>query len=307
MASGVCEAQTANPCAPADILLDAKEFSNARKAYLTELKKDPDLQCAAAGLQKVAEQQKEDGLNRVRLLESLGLYQEALAALKDLAKKDPSVLTSIPDDLQYLSGGKIDRWRTLRREIEPFGRPLQEILSLGAVLLFLLVWSYFHWFKPPYLEIKEFEDDALGTELGKCFTVLINDALKRLATGAPGLRVGLVSGPIDPVSIPAELTQALPSAISWVNLLPALLAKMSPRRLLSLGGQLHKPGELGAGVTLVLSENKNVISSLTIWQNQFDPSAEPVADVEPKAYYILSEPAAIWLLFELAEHSRAAV
>jgi tetratricopeptide (TPR) repeat protein len=293
-------------CTSANILLATKEFSAARKAYLEALSKTPDLQCAATGLQKSDALQKQDGLTRVRLLESLGLYEEALTALKDLAKKDPGVLTSIPDDLQYLSGGRIGLWRTLRREVEPLGRPLGEILALGALLGSCLVWSYLHWFKPPYMEIQEFEDKALGTELGKGFTALMNDALKRLATGAPGLRVGLVSGPIAPVSIPAELTQAIPSAISWVNFLPALLAKMSPRRSFSLGGQLHKAGELGAGVTMVLSENKNVISSLTIWQSQFDPSAQPTAEVEPKAYYTLSEPAAIWLLFELAEHSRAA-
>jgi len=305
-ASGAHGAETGSACAKADSLLAAKAFAPARKTYIDELSNAPGLQCAVDGLKKVADIEQRDGLSRVRLLESLGLYEEALTALKELARKDPAVLTSIPDDLQYLSGGKIGHWRALRRQIEPTGRPLGEILAVLALLLFVFVWSYFRWFKPPYLEI-EFDDSALKQELGKGFTALMNDALKRLATGAPGLRLGLVTGPIAPVSIPAEITHAIPPAISWVNIVPALLSKLSPRRLLSLSGQLHIPGELGAGVTLVLSESKNVISSLTIWQSQFDPSNPPAVSVEPKAYYPLAEPAAIWLLFELAEHARATV
>ncbi len=135
------------------------------------------------GLKRVTETEQREGLSRVRLLGSLGLHQEALKALKDLASKDPTVLSSIPDDLQYLSGGKIGLWRTLRREIEPTGRPLGEILAILALFLFVLVWGYFRWCKPPYLEIK-FEDSTIEKELDKSFTALMNDALKRLATGA---------------------------------------------------------------------------------------------------------------------------
>ena len=357
-------AQSQNPCAAADALLDAGLIDGAKTTYtklLTEDLKDkpPQLNCARQGLARTRdalakrsfnlgklygkagdhagaltefkkaleanhesqeviaevkgllspEQKNSRLLARVRALAAWGLHQEALNAIKTgKLSEDKQYSTSaalIPEDLEYLAGGKIAL--NIRRNLEPWGWPLLEVAS-ALLLLGVLVQLLRYPFRKRTLKIGDFDtNDLADARSGKDFAAILGSQLERMASGSASDRMQLVTGQIQNISVPADVQAVVPSVPgsflspqSWVKALPALLNWLFPSRTIKVAGTMHKPGKRGAGVTIELSQGNKILAGYTFWRSQFDDGSDPQEEDAAENLYQLAEYTAVWLLFELA-------
>lgn len=308
-------AQSAQRCAAADALLHADFVDEAKTAYVAVLSADASIQpdCARAGLAAVRVKEKAKGpvaITRARALADYGLHEQARTLIQEQLAAD--AIKHVPADLQYLSGGKLPFWREIRRDLEPWARPLLEITA-AVVLLILLVGLVVRRFAKPTLVIEEF--DAAGLEdqsLAKDFSSIIRSHLNRMVAGSHGGHISLVTGPIQNIDIPAEVQAVVPPAsvswmspLTWVRAIPALINWLSPPRAVSLAGRLHKAGAKGPGITVQLVERTCILSSYSFWRADFDDPSDPAAGDNTEQLQQLAEFAAIWLVFQLTQHYRS--
>lgn len=303
-------ALSAGLCATPEALLNAGYLDEAKAAYLevikSKVKNKPD--CAFAGLAVVKLKQAEkwnDTISHARVLSSFGLHNEALKTLQDQLLLDDKMV--VPEDLQYLSGGKLPFWRSIRRDLEFWARPILEI-AMTIILLIVLFHLLRRRFSKRTLSIEEFDKGGLdGDFMGKDFSSFFRSQLNRIASGSNGGEISLVTGPIQTIDIPAEVEAIVPdlnqswmSPITWVKAIPALFNWLFPPRTVSLTGHLHAPGSRGVGTTAQLVGKNRILASYTFWQKDFDAASDPAIDNVAEGLNQLAEYAAIWLLFEMA-------
>jgi hypothetical protein len=283
--------------------------SSARTHFLDALQRDRSYREAAAALAQLGTPSN-DSLANVRdpfaaakRYAALGLHQDALQALK-IALKDTD--RRVPEQLEYLSGGAVPLWQKIVRQLEPYGRPLGEMLAVLAVPLILVGGIFYRALRSPRVEIADFNDDSAGVKVAGSVTALLRDRTRQLSENLLPRFGGFIHGPAQTVALPATIAAAVPASIGWLQWIPALVHAASPRRLLTISGTLHPAGENGAGLTLTLREGNRVRHTSTLWQRHFDPSISPTPTdpPDPSDYYDLADPAAVWLLFRLSEVSR---
>lgn len=299
----------------------ASRLDSARIHYTAALLVDPSgplarvaverLREVSTGLAK-AQPPPPDHFRAVRRLVSLGLDAQAAALLAETVKQHPG--DSIPPDLQYLAGGKIDWWRSTRLYALRTGRPLLEIA--GALVSLLLMVGILYAIakrRRPGLAIVAFDSSNVDHNPGASFSALVEDELSRLSRGAStrlmgGQAINVVKGPIDPLELPKSVAAVVPVAIGWLNALPALVENVLPSRRITLTGTLHRSHGRGPGVTLVLTRGTTFIASLTLWRSQFLPRSRRSrsGDTDNIAFARLAEPVAIWLLYQITtdQHNR---
>lgn len=275
----------------------ANDLKMARRRYFEALRNDPSFTAAAAALVRLsAPGDAGDPFAKARRLSRLGLHDDALVALKEAVA---TTHEEVPHDLEYLAGGQFAWWRRIVRRLDAWARPAGEIGAVVFAALFGL-WLLLTRFRAPRVDIEEFVDDDIDVDVGKSMTALLRDrALFFSENLLP--RFGFVDGPSQTAVLPETISSSVPSSLSWIGWFPALLDAIHPRRVLTVCGTLHPAGERGAGVTVSMREGNRVLRTSTIWQRDFDPSMPPHKPQDPSGYHELAEPAAIWLLFRLAE------
>jgi tetratricopeptide (TPR) repeat protein len=316
----------------------------------------------SAGLTTVAA-----SLNSNPFSAASGLYRrhqnvQALAAFRDAAKANPKA--SVPDDLQpfndpFLTARGLSKARfddqaaaelvtavksapfdDLPPDLEylrtpwvwTFVRHHQYASGTIFVLTAILVLSMLREKLRPRLHVDDLSDPR-GVVVGGGASLLLQQQLVALVRQQPS-GVSFVTGPISALTIPAAISSAVPIAFGWLKALLPLLQSISWRRTLTLSGTLHPALETaGVGLTLVLSEDKAIVSTATLWQIEFgtievEPTASqlpgpqpasasvtgtpaappasplagpPLTTLSPAPYFDLIEPAAIWLLFQLLQ------
>jgi|GEM_PF-1877098 len=230
-------------------------------------------------------------LSRARLNDAAA--KELEAALR--AATPPA--RPVPDELDYLTGYEINDF-VLRHQ-----RILLALLIVAALLLLPVLRKRLH----PHLHVEDLADPH-NVVAGRGASLYLQQQLVAL-TRAQAPTVQFVTAPITQVTIPAAISSSIPGALGWVQTLLSTLSGVYWRRSLTLAGSLHPAVDgKGVGFTLVLSENKTILSSVSLWQSTYgtatpaaaSPAAMPTSP-NPSAYFDLAEPAAIWLLFQLLQ------
>jgi len=299
------DGNAASACAAADALRDAGYLDEAKTAYVELLKGDAPPACAQTVLAKAITEERAALISRARTLANFGLHDKALEILKTRLETDDAL--TIPVDLQYLSGGKVPGWRSLRRDLEPWAAPILEIVA-AVIVVVVLVYLLSRRFAKYSFNIAEFDSTGLDAEhLGKHFPSILRSQLNRMSAGSRRTYLSMVTGPVQDIQIPAEVEAAIPagptswlSPATWVKAIPALFNWLAPPRSVTINGYLHKPVSRGVGLTVQLTVGSKILSSYTFWQTDFDDASEPASDETFDCFYQLAEYAAVWLLFETA-------
>lgn len=230
---------------------------------------------------------------RARAYHDAGFRDLARAKLQEAINADPSI--PLPADLSDLLPGVAERL-TARFDaaVVPWLRLGGEV-AVPVVLFGLLIYSRTRK-TTPSLDVTEFDASGADWAVGKTMSALIKQRLTQAAPARADL-MRLITGPIEPVPIPADVVAGVSTLIPAAKLLSALPGWMLPATAYTLAGTLHRNAVHGAGLTVTLSVNKRIVSSLTLWQREFDPELPSPADAS--SYYVLAEPAAVWATFEL--------
>jgi hypothetical protein len=176
---------------------------------------------------------------------------------------------------------------------------LEPLPGYASVLSLALTYRLMH---RPRLEIRELGSAGLSGDPGKDVTALMRSHLSALARPEAGGGWSLTTGHTTTIEIPAAIETIVPAGKSWLPAIPPLLQWLSARPVVKLGGELHPPGERGVGLTLELSRGKRYLSSETLWQKDFGFELTQ-KDAKAGDFYALAEAAAVWLLFEMLEHT----
>ncbi len=265
---------------------EQNQLNDAHDAYIGALKIDQNFSNATIALARIS-----DPFADVRTLANAGLYTEAVDKLKKVVEDNPNI--SVPEDLQYLFGGKISIWRWLKLQIVPWIQPIGEILVLIAIAVlagFGIYYRVFPWisgFSNPKLDIEDFDQGATGLDIGKGMKALVEESYKKLGEGSP--RVHVVDKPIEKIEIPADIKGA-----PYFEIVSQLVEWVFPQNVITLSGYLQKPGSFGAGLTLGLvnSRTGEIIANHTIWQRDFDPimTQKQASDPEDVTIYLIIIP-----------------
>lgn len=286
-------------CDAADALLKAPLYDDALTNYTALLKQDPKLDCALNGINESQRAQAINSYELGRAYENASQVDLARNAYIEALKKNQT-FTEAQQALEYLPGGNIPYWRDARSWIGRWGQPVGEIVIflLGLYILISRIWPWLRsFYKEPRLDIQDFDKGATGLEIGKGMGAMMEESLMQLETSG-GAHVHLVEAEMLP-KIPVDVKSVSPQ----IKIMSDLIEWIIPSNVITLSGYLEKPGDSGAGLTLSIVENQtgNILSNITIWQKDYDPTAtqSAVKDNDPVPYYCLVEPAAIWAHFQL--------
>src|SRR5690606_20204488 len=132
----------------------------------------------------------------------------------------------------------------------------------------------------PVLSIETFDADGLSARIGPAFANAVQAALASLASDRSGSLEMRVDQPLYAQSIPAEVVQALPASVSWVQAIPARLGRALTRRTLRVSGTLYSTSErAGATVRIVAgSKMKECASFRSTRAGKATADDDPVKD-----------------------------
>jgi hypothetical protein len=324
-------------CDAADLLRAQARHAEAQKLYVAVLKADPAQQCARTGLEAIAKTRADaathwelahayaavdkeaakretlaalslgipdpatqspakpaaapatDPFEAAKRLAAAGLHDKALEKLAEATAATPE--KDFPKELRYLTGPAVVHFVKRYTEAVFIG------LVIGGGILLWLLRRKLH----PRLNIEDLEESA-GVVVGKGAALYLQQQLIAL-TRLQSAGVGFVTAPITQVTVPADITSSIPTTLDWIKPLLGVLSSFYWRRVLTLSGCVHPAiDKRGVGLTLVLQQDKKIVSTSTIWQEEYGTSAPGAATAaNPSPWFDLAEPAAIWLLFQLLQ------
>jgi hypothetical protein len=123
-----------------------------------------------------AQQVTNEKFHSVRKLANLGFYDKANEKFQEVIEANPQ--DEVPEDLKYLSGGKIPIWRDFKLQIEPCLLPEIEIL-VAALSLYIIV-TFILNFRKPRLDVQDFENGGTAPEIGKGLAAMIEEQLQNI-------------------------------------------------------------------------------------------------------------------------------
>src|SRR6266567_632592 len=176
-------------------------------------------------------------------------------------------------------------------------------LVLLVRLVQMLVGGLLRYFDGRTLMINPF-DNGPGPDIGLGYSVLVRDAMRRLAVDGEDIRIDIASRWADPVAISSDLASAVPQG-SIVSGLVQLLVLIAPSHDRTLTGSLQMSSPRGPGVTASLEwRSGGIFDSVTIWQDELPlapshgPLAAPGAGAQPPpdmtVFYPFAFAIAVW-------------
>jgi hypothetical protein len=233
---------------------------------------------------------KEEAFQAVCTLAGLGLDAAAAEELQKVVKANPEL--DVPKKLEYLSGGKPAFWR----EWQQFFGSWRQFAIAMLVLAVIVYWILYRSFGKPRVDIQDFDKGATDLEIGKTLAAIVQESLKRFEQEGGRLSVDIIAEPITEVALPTDIK----SVTSPLTFASQVIDRLIPQKVITLSGYLHKPGDRGAGLTMVLVDKKGKVGeSCTLWQKDYDPVMASPVDQSPIPYYRLAGPAATWACFHL--------
>lgn len=231
-------------------------------------------------------------LERVRALRSAGFRDLAIAELQAFIKARPG---PVPLDLADLLPTPAQRWNErLRREVVPAVELVLQI-AVPVGLGLLLVRHRWRHRRTSSVNILEFEATGVEWPIGKTMSALVQHTLTA-SRSARRSSLDLVTAPVEPPRLPADVVAGMSTLVPTANVLSALGAWTMPSSGYQITGALHRIGSQGAGLTVSITRQKQVLETVTLWQSEFDQGPR---QAEPAAYFTLAEPAALWAYFAL--------
>ena len=237
------------------------------------------------------------------LLAEMGFYKEAREKLLVVIEADHQL--PVPKELQYLPSGGPEGWRKLAHWYE-VRKSYFAALFAGLVVIW---WIAVRTERKPRLDIQDFDNGATGLEIGKGLSALVEQSLGQLGERPGGIRMALVASTIADAELIVPNTKLVSTPLTFVS---QLVDRILPKRVYTLSGYVQKSGYRGAGLTLTLANKRGMVErNITLWQEDYDPLiGKPTetnsdekdgssADGDPTGYYLLAEPAAVWLYFLL--------
>lgn len=314
------QTSTAPPAeAPSEVAdVYAKALALARAGFaeeaLTEAKRvvalHPELPLPSE-LSRLVDPHRDDPFGAARALATSGFDAKAQEEVaKQLAARPGR---TIPPDLRYLTDrpgevfvdGRLDpigAWSTIPNLRSSLGIVLRDIglLTAAALIVLLAVVPLIRRAIQHRYRVEAFQEEVASPALGKTIAVLVEDELQRLQEEGGGSRLEFVRGTDAVISLPDALKD-LPKQVGWL----AALLSLVPANTSTVVGTLHGRGARGVGITVALTSPRGEVArSVTIWEDEFDPTYSPPAkDLEPgvsvAAYQALAMAAAIWLQYRL--------
>jgi len=286
------------PCDAADALFKAQLYEDAQTNYTALLKQNSTLTCAQNGSLEVQRAEANESYELGRAYEKANQVDAAKAAYVAALKIDPN-FSNATNALARMNGGVLRNILTL---LYNYLTPFVEFVAV--ILIFILfIRRIFPWIKAfckPRLDILDFDKGATGLDIGKGMKAMVEEKIKWFEKDSHTHHgFELVTGPIEKIEIPADIKTVSPP----IKMLSAFIEWLSPSNVITLSGYMEKGGDQGVGITLSLvkSQTGEIISSQTLWQNEYDPAwaLSSSNDTEPELYYHLVEPMAIWAFFIL--------
>jgi tetratricopeptide (TPR) repeat protein len=250
-----------------------------------------------------------DNLQRARVLRDSG--QRAAAAVEVQKWLQVTGRSEIPypyEDLGSLLPGVPEAGQRLLHDVVLAWVVLLAEVLAGLIVLALLLLRLARVGRP-YLVTSDFEAGDVDAALGRALSAHLRQALAQAQTLTSGATLTMASGPIEPVALPADVISAVSKEVPLATAIDALIRWLSPWRIVTVSGWLHKLGDRGAGLTLTIAQGRTVAHSVTFWQADFEPdwrtasppSTGPSPTAAPAPYYALVRPAVTWLQFTLHE------
>ncbi len=301
-------------CDSADLLICAGMTAEAEKEIQKLIETPENHNCVESSIRllsdKKALEKKEaqnTGFDHVRALANLGFYDEALTQLKAVLKENKAVKT--PADLEYLSGYSWDVWRQARRWFHKNSLVIIEVIAtIGFLYLILhLLWRWL--FAKPLLRIEDFVAVDPTKNFSKNVTAMLQACYQRFGEGHSE-KVTRISVNFEGLSLPGQLQAALPSGLQnqFLMAIPLLIEKFLPRRLFLVTGHLLESETKGAGLALLVTNNKQHSASVTLWESEYRKDFKPREEIDKRKntdqsgdFEELVEYGAIWLLYTLAD------
>ena len=295
--------QDDNRCQDADDIFNQRLYQTAVVAYSRAISQDPSLACAQKGLNdSIIDWQGDDSkFNTARNLVELGLYSEAEAEVKTvLTSEEDNKGIQVPEDLKSLIAG-VPWWRAVKNWV--FFSPIKSILEVlfWVIVILLALFKVFPWIARLSRRKLDMTDIDTGSSSinGKTFATMIEEKIFKLGSEGDSPLVHIINAPISGFSIPDSIKEKS----VYLKIISDLLNWALPQQVVEVNGCLHKSDIYGAGLTLTLVKKNSgkVIAEETFWQKAFTPSYKPENDRELKIddYYLLVDPATIWIIFKL--------
>ena len=288
------EKAVAPSCEAAEALLKKGEYVAAIEAYDEVRKANPDAPCAGDGPKKVAEKY-------------CAVLQELVAEGR-AGEVDQFVRTKRPSSTEFDCSKQVSPWETLGKL---WNRDLAPALPwILAIVILAILSRLFAERQRPSLDIEKF---ALGTlkldpDPGAGLVAQVAVYLKQMEETAKPTTFALITGPVEALPLPAELT-SLSTLPKDFGALWGLFLKLLPQRVIALSGSLVHDPVRGAGLSLRLADlrNNRICNAVILWQSDFRHALGPTAEIpQGETYLRLVEPAAIWAYFALNKYLRRA-
>jgi hypothetical protein len=229
-----------------------------------------------------------------RALADAGMEKDAVAKAQEAAKSSG---LPIPHDLVLIAGVEPAWWRWVKRLTSEYAGPAGLIIAL--VLLGFALTARLR----QRVEISDFSSPDVAASVGPSVSDMVRESIARLNPSRPRFAIATVRDTIQPIQIPDVISSSVPALLPLARLLPDIVQQIQRGRVWRLDGRVHAPSiDRGTGLTLTLSRGRKP-AAVTLWQIDFDPGAfpkDPSYVFGANDYYRLAQPAAIWLLFQLA-------
>ncbi len=315
------------PCDEADALREAKLYDEAKTEYIILLKNDMLRDCAQRGLQNLSQDRAKELLIIGQDYEKEGQIENAINSYREALKKDPN-LKDAKTALESIKRNKIYIVKEILNDIYSFivsfsKIPLESIVFF-ILFIFILIYTIpyriipylfnligrvshghfwlrgkFYWiFGRPRLDISDFDKGTTNDDIGKALEPIVEEGINNFHKTETRPRFYLIDG-----SDKSDKFMRIPAGIKTIDnlkIISELIEWFFPQNVITLSGFLQKQTKLGAGLTLVLTDNRTgeIISNDTIWQDDFDPNITPSGDKDIP-YYRLAELAAIWAIYQM--------
>jgi len=299
-------------------------FEEAVKAFEAALDSDSTREQASYGLACVRAVEPETGYAGIQRLAEFGPYPDACSklvsaidgvpAIKEEADEsaiekddivasdpDPKAQTSFSQkviDYWRIARQKfIDYWRSARRTIIDYWQPVYESV-VTAIVFGIVVWLIFRRLASPLLNVRDFTvEESLkvnGESVSAMFQAAYQDTGRRGRDSATR-----IMGPIQSIDMPTLNLPSTPLPFTWIQSITQYLAKIFPRRVLELHGDVHRSTSRGLGLTVRLTTIKAQLKSVTIWDEEFQGQSCKFDLNDTAVIQQLAEYTAVWLMFTM--------
>jgi hypothetical protein len=312
------------PCDIAAVLAAVGEQAAARQTLRAALLRDPTLKCATDALERMAKEKRAKTARastaslqvqcaRARSVADAGAKEEAAEIYAEILKKQTlacatkGLANAKSKSWSYDLQNWLTHWTSLFGLLVGFA--VFPLLVAALVFVWLTrrsegarLWMGQQWLLSPLfrtrLTLQPFTDGGNDAGIGAGFTALLRARLSELSeppAGDGAFVLDHLAGTEDLSQTIGDLA-AISDQLKGVSAVFAFALAHSRVPRYTMNGTLQGAGTLGAGVTLVLSEQQAQEDIVTLWSH--DTSGQD----GPREYQAMAAGAAAWTDYRIRKH-----